>query len=226
MVTRGIVFDLDDTLYFERDYARSGFVHLAATTAADEEQATAMVAWLMAAFEAGPRNDIVDRFVAAHPTVAARYRVAELVDVYRSHQPEIMLIPGTEDLLDRLRRRGVRLGLLSDGRVEGQRAKLAALRLQGALDPIVLTAAHKGFRKPSVRGFEWIGRAWDLPCTELAYVADNPSKDFVAPRRLGWRTVRVRDRRQVTYQLVPESNDQRPDIEVAGLAEAIEYLES
>lgn len=33
---------------------------------------------------------------------------------------------------------------------------------------------------------------WDYGATRCAYVPDNPAKDFVAPHRLGWRTVRVR----------------------------------
>jgi putative hydrolase of the HAD superfamily len=36
-----------------------------------------------------------------------------------------------------------------------------------------------------------IAKRFDVAHQECAYVADNPSKDFVAPNALGWLTVQV-----------------------------------
>ena len=47
-------------------------------------------------------------------------------------------------------------------------------------------------QKPHPRGFLTIQDEFDLPAREFVYVADNPGKDFVGPRSLGWKTVRVR----------------------------------
>ncbi len=48
------------------------------------------------------------------------------------------------------------------------------------------------------------------------YLADNPRKDFVAPRALGWRTVRVR-RPESLHVDVDSGED--VDVEVADLSE-------
>lgn len=220
---RGIVFDLDDTLYLERDYVRSGFDHVARMLATPAHNAAALNAWLDAAFEAGVRGDTFNRLLIAYPELAPTTSVTELINAYRSHRPAIRLGTDTEGLLDRLRGQ-VRLGVLSDGPLASQQAKAQALGLERWFDPIVLTAARPGFAKPATAGFSWIASAWQLAAGELAYLADNPAKDFRGPRSLGWRTIRVRIPGQNTDHLEPATVDDRADVEVHGLAAAIDHL--
>ena len=130
------------------------------------------------------------------------------------------------ELLTLLQQSGLRIGVLSDGPLVSQGAKASALGLDAWFDPILLTASRDGFHKPATAGFEWIAATWSLPPAELAYVADNPGKDFVGPRRLGWRTVRLRMPQQVTYGLEPANDEQRPDAEATDLRTAVGYLTS
>jgi putative hydrolase of the HAD superfamily len=110
---------------------------------------------------------------------------------------------------------------LSDGPLASQVAKAEVLRLREWFDPILFTDSRQpDFRKPDTGGFEWIAATWDIPHEELAYLADNPSKDFVGPRRLGWRTVRVRVPGQLTFALDPVDDVHRCDVEVADLTAA------
>ena len=218
---RGVVFDIDDTLYLERDYVRSGFLHVARTIGRSDEEVRTLAAWLWAAFEAGVRSDTFDRLRATFPDVGRRSSTADLVEAYRSHVPSIDLLPGTADVLDSLRRRGTRLGVLSDGPGDSQAAKARALGLDTWFDPVLLTSSYgTDFAKPGHAGFAEIARLWALPPAELVYVADNPAKDFVGPRGLGWRTVRIRhDRRAAARTRTgrrclqaggPDRVDQRP----------------
>jgi putative hydrolase of the HAD superfamily len=221
VVTRGVVFDLDDTLYLERDYVRSGFNHVARLVARSPTDSCAIADWLWSRFEDGVRGDTFDRLLASRPELATRLTVAELIDAYRNHRPSISLLPGAVQLVDGLRRNGTHLGILSDGPLSSQSAKVNALRLQQWFDPILLTDSRQPeFRKPETGGFEWIAATWDIPHEELAYLADNPSKDFVGPRRLGWRTVRIRVPGQLTFALDPVDDRHRPDVEVADLTAA------
>jgi putative hydrolase of the HAD superfamily len=227
MVTRGIVFDLDDTLYLERDYVRSGFDHVARRIAESAGESREIADWLWSAFEVGVRGDTFDRLLACHPGLAERVTAAALIDAYRGHDPAIALLSGASDLLKVLGDAGFRLGVLSGGPLASQSAKARTLGLQRWFDPILLTASRESdFQKPATRGFEWIATEWRLPHAELAYIADNPSKDFLGPRRLGWRTVRVRMPEQLTFALDPPDDDHRPDAEVADLGAAIGQLTS
>jgi len=183
----GIVFDLDDTLYLERDYARSGFADLAEWLG---DRRFAEAAWRE--FCSGDRSRVFD---AALPTIGRSPEpqlVAELVRRYRSHRPVITLAPDAARILDRWPA-SLPLALLSDGFGDSQRNKVAALGLESSrLDPLVFTDAWgREFWKPHCRGFEFVAAAWSLPASRLVYVADNPAKDFVAPNRLGWRTVQI-----------------------------------
>ena len=53
---RAIVLDLDDTLYLERDYVRSGFTHVAYLEARGLANSAEVFAFLWAGFEAGERH--------------------------------------------------------------------------------------------------------------------------------------------------------------------------
>ena len=71
---RGIVFDIDDTLYLERDYVRSGFAHVAREVGRTDDEAGRLHDWLIRAFESGVRGDTFDRLRAAHPRLESAYR--------------------------------------------------------------------------------------------------------------------------------------------------------
>jgi putative hydrolase of the HAD superfamily len=47
-----------------------------------------------------------------------------------------------------------------------------------------------GFRNPHKAAFEYVTSC--VEAKQFVYVADNPVKDFTAPKQLGWITVRVR----------------------------------
>ncbi len=223
----GLVFDLDDTLSDEREYVRSGFDHVARAVATSDAEAARLAEWLWAAFESGVRGDTFDRLLAAFPDLGARLTTGDLVTAYRNHSPAIDLAPGVEELLDSLRARGLRLAVLTDGPSASQSAKAAALHLDRWFDPIVLTdTLGPGLAKPSPAGFELISQRWGVPGRHLAYVADNPGKDFVAPRQLGWATVRLRRPTQLRFALEPADAAFEPEIELDSPAAIIGWLES
>ena len=45
--------------------------------------------------------------------------------------------------------------------------------------------------KPNPRAFEYVEQVFGRSGGSLTYVADNPSKDFTAPRARGWQTVQI-----------------------------------
>ena len=118
-----------------------------------------------------------------------------MVDVYRSHRPDISLLPDARACLDELRGR-VDLAIVTDGPFQSQRAKAAALGLGEWVDSIVFTEElGPGLAKPHPASFQMIEKETGCSGPECVYVADNPAKDFSGPRSLGWSTVRVRRQR-------------------------------
>jgi putative hydrolase of the HAD superfamily len=207
-----VVFDIDDTLYMERDYVRSGFAAIGAWARRElgvhdlEDRA-----W--AAFEAGVRGRIFDEALVACGVQANGSLVPRLVDVYRSHTPTIELLDDVNAWLS-ARPSDVALAVVTDGPLVSQRAKAAALGLAGWADPIVFTdALGPGRGKPHPDAFECVEAASGMVGASCAYVADNPAKDFAGPRGRGWRTVRVR-RTGSLHDAVASGDD--VDAEVSG----------
>ena len=187
---RCVVFDIDDTLYLERDYVRSGFA--AAGTWVSRSlglEGFAELSWRL--FERGRRGTIFDEALASLGVRPERHILDELVRRYRAHVPSIALFPDARRCLDALRG-AVFLGVISDGPLQSQRAKVEALGLTPLVDSIVLTAEFgEGYEKPHPRAFESVQATAGCGGASCVYVADNPAKDFLAPRHLGWQTVRV-----------------------------------
>ena len=80
------------------------------------------------------------------------------------------------------------------------------------------TSGGRAFWKPHRHGFELIQRRFALPPEAFVYVADNPAKDFVAPRALGWRTVQVVRPEGVHIEAVAAGVQAEAEIRVANFA--------
>lgn len=189
--TEVVVFDIDDTLYLERDYVRSGFNAVGAW--AEENlgiHGFAKLAW--AAFEDGTRGTIFDTALIGCGLEPTPELTGRLVGVYRGHDPAIALLPEAARCLATLKGR-VRLAVVSDGPRLSQLAKVRALGLEALVDEIILTEElGPGFGKPSPRAFELVEERLGAAGPACVYVADNPAKDFDGPAGRGWRTVRIR----------------------------------
>ncbi|NLF29436.1 MAG: HAD family hydrolase [Planctomycetes bacterium] len=194
---KAVVFDLDDTLYCERDYVRSGYRAVAASMAADPAAAEAVAAWMWRRFCEGRGERMFNAAAERFGLPDDPATIAGWVACYRDHAPILQPHPDAVAVLDALRGR-VRLGLLSDGFLPAQSIKLDALGLRGYFDAIVFTEAMgRDCWKPSAAGFERIAAELGVPHACCAYVGDNPAKDFVAPNALGWLTIQWRRDGQV-----------------------------
>jgi putative hydrolase of the HAD superfamily len=199
MMTPCIVLDIDDTLYLERDYVRSGF-RAVGDWVAGAFGATGFFERAWTAFEEGHRGDIFNRCLA-EVGVQAADAVEQMVAVYRSHQPDIALMPDAQRFLDRVP--AGRLAVITDGPLASQQAKAHALQLSRWSETIVFTAEHgPGFPKPSPRAFQFVAERLQATGRRCCYIADNPLKDFQGPKSLGWRTVRIRRRGGLHFNLL------------------------
>jgi putative hydrolase of the HAD superfamily len=209
---RLVVLDIDDTLYLERDYVRSGFDAVGAW-ARDELGVDDLGERAWAAFEAGVRRPIFDEALAGCGVEAANGVVPRLVEVYRAHIPTIDMLPDARAWLDALAPH-VTLAVVTDGPLASQQAKAEALMLTRWADLVVFTESlGPGRGKPHPAAFEQLERELGLSGDRCAYVADNPAKDFAGPRGRGWRTVRVR-RTGSLHDAVASGDD--VDAEVSG----------
>ncbi len=180
---RAVIFDLDDTLYPEKEYVRSGFHAVAECFPGIKDMADKL--WL--AFETGERP--IDAVLKKEDRYS-RENLEKALHTYRFHKPDISLYPGVKDLLERIRS-DRKIGIITDGRPEGQKAKLEALGLNQMVDEVIITDELGGaeFRKPCDVAFRIMRERMDMPFCQMMYVGDNLKKDFAAPQKLGMRAV-------------------------------------
>jgi putative hydrolase of the HAD superfamily len=217
---RCVVFDVDDTLYLERDYVRSGFAAVDAWAAAElGVDGIADAAWEQ--FLTGRRGDTFDVALRARGVEPTPATVDQMVACYRSHRPDITMLPDAAARVEQIRGRA-ELVAVTDGPLASQRAKVAALGVARWAALVVFTEEFgPGFAKPHPRAFELVEAHADTRGTDNVYLADNPAKDFAAPRALGWRTVRVR--RPDSLHVGVVSGDD-VDLEVTDLSDAAQLL--
>lgn len=187
-----IAFDLDDTLYKERDFLRSGHRVLARILA----EATGEDAGELFALISGNHPRGIEAALAA---LAAKghdmpFAVDALVEIYRNHTPDIQLSPGIEALLTRLKAAGHRLALITDGSSRHQRSKIAALGLNRFFDPdAIFISGETGGDKHTPLPFRLAEERFGASVSRMYYVGDNLAKDFVHPNLRGWISVMLLD---------------------------------
>jgi putative hydrolase of the HAD superfamily len=213
------VFDIDDTLYLERDYVQSGF-EAVGRWVGNWVGAKDFADRCWQRFLAGDRKSIFDEALRECGTEPADELISGLVEIYRTHEPSISLAEDASEALKIIASK-VSIAVVSDGPVISQSRKVDALGLGVFATPIVLTGMFgRRYRKPHPRAFELVAKC--RPAEVYVYVADNPLKDFDAPKQLGWVTVRVRRPGGLHYAAVDE--EIAPDYEIGDCSRLPEML--
>lgn len=192
MKVKAVVFDLDDTLYSETYYVRSGFAAAASQIHAfygienSEKE-------LWALYE-DDNKCVFDRFADKHCLTDPDCDAARLVEIYREHKPDLTLSDDVRRVLEKLRSDGYKLGIITDGRPTAQRAKIASLGLDRLVDKIIVTDELGGiqFRKPDRTAFDMMSKELFVEADNIVYVGDNPAKDFAVKKYLPIKTVMLR----------------------------------
>ena len=217
---KGVIFDLDDTLYSEKQYIKSGFKAVSDYLGGDYEK----VLW--------------DSFAEGKPAIDELLKKlkrdgekTDVLKVFRCHKPDIYLYDEAYDLIAKLMSEGKRVGIITDGRPEGQRNKLEVLGLYEKIDndSIIITDELGGiqFRKPCDLAFRLLQRRWKMDPSQIVYVGDNLEKDFQAARQLGMKALWFNNPDGLYTKGSVGSSEKAPGVkEISGIREAIMQLTS
>jgi putative hydrolase of the HAD superfamily len=206
-----VAFDLDDTLYPEETFVRSGFRAVAHTLherfgIPDADAFDVMWDSLERRGRGTQFDDAVDAL-----GLRGRQSVTELIKIYRHHRPSISLPAESSITLKQLWPRP--LYVVTDGHKIVQQNKIDVLGIAPLLRHAYIThryGLHN--RKPSAYVFELMIRRERCRAQDVVYVGDDPTKDFCGLRPLGVRTVRVRTGRH-SGVVVPASEDAERAVE-------------
>ncbi|MFN0023044.1 MAG: HAD family hydrolase [Parvularculaceae bacterium] len=212
----GFVFDLDDTLYPERDYVRSCFRWVAAQLG-DRLAPDTIYTELSRLFDAGDPDPV--GIVCAGLSIGAIEKLS-MIDAMRAHAPSIALDPGAAALIGALRGRGRRFSIITNGRSVTQRRKIEALGLGDAA--AIIVSEEFGAAKPDLRLFKAVAAAH--PARRHIFAGDNPAIDFAGPNALGWMSVMLAREDGVRRAVFEPAMVQQPQRTVASLDELMDLL--
>ena len=214
---RNWIFDLDDTLYQERDYERSAFNFVGA----EVERLYGYPSFTSLLFKLrgqGSADPITEAWIQCLLPEAHRLKI--IFDM-RAHYPIISLSDGARAVLQKLRQQSRPYAIITDGRSITQRTKIAALGCGDAA--FVSISEEVGLSKLDRARFASVCAAF--PFGEFLYVGDNPAKDFFAPKKLGWKTIMLDHREQgIHSQALPDDPSYHPDHIIRDLTEILSQL--
>lgn len=211
---RALVFDLDDTLYPEIEYVKSGFSAVARALG-DE----ALYETMYALFCEAPQG-VYQR--AGLNEADCR----KAMDIYRSHRPKICLPKESRTVLEALKAKGCKTGIITDGRPDGQRNKIDALGLSALVDSILITDELGGcdFRKPNPLAFRIMAKRLDVSFSDMMYVGDNPTKDFYIGDVYPVTTVRLLSEKGTIHREEAYYRGVKEAIRIASLDELLKLV--
>lgn len=183
-----VVFDLDDTLYRERRFVLSGLREVArAIERSHGMPASQVFRSLQARFRRDGREHLLQTWCRA--TGLPVREVPGWVTLIRAHRPQLRLPRETAAVLQALRRNGHRLGILTNGLVETQAAKVRALGLEALVDAVIYADRYAPGGKPHRACFDAVRAALDVPAARCVHVGDHSVKDIAGARAAGMRAI-------------------------------------
>jgi putative hydrolase of the HAD superfamily len=187
---RGILFDLDDTLYPRELYLQSGFESVASHVADGwRRNRDQVLATLRRAHDNGCRG--TEFQVLCGEQRLPLSIVPMLVHTFRHHRPAITLQPAVRTVLEHLRHDGWRIGILTNGHPEVQRRKIEALGLASLVDSITYAEEHVPGGKPRPEAFLAALARLHVTPSQCVHVGDDPRCDIAAAHCVGMRAIRV-----------------------------------
>lgn len=215
------VFDLDDTLYEEITFVRSGFIAVANYLSQEyginsEESFNIMWNVLNEHGRGLVFNETLRRY-----GLEKQQLVRKCLSVYRLHSPNINLLPDAEEILQALNNKPVYI--VTDGHKIVQHNKLVALGLYPRVKRCFITYRYgRKHSKPSPYCFNKISQIENVVASDIVYIGDNPNKDFVGIKPLGYRTIRIR---RGSYKNLEKTEDFNAEVEIDTLMEIFGVLE-
>ncbi|WP_201317857.1 HAD family hydrolase [Paenibacillus sp. EPM92] len=187
-----VVFDLDDTLYKELTFVESGFKAVSFdlhNRFGLKPEETFQTMWLE--LQRHGRGKVFNCVLARYG-LETKGNILHCLNIYRKHRPDISLYDDARRCLEELK--AYPMYIVTDGNKLVQQSKLQALGLYDHefIRHCYITRRY-GIKneKPSPHCFMKICEREQVDPKDVVYIGDNPNKDFVGIKPLGFRTVRI-----------------------------------
>ncbi|MDP1417449.1 HAD-IA family hydrolase [Peribacillus simplex] len=189
---RAVVFDLDDTLISEKKYIESGYQYISKILSDRyDKDAQELNQLLFKLFNESPQN-VFNRILDKMGISYTKNDILEMVEEYRGHLPDIRFFDDVLPCLKELKKKNIKIGVITDGYANAQRQKLKVIKATNFFDEIIVTdELGREFWKPHPKSFELMKEKLNVEFNEMIYVGDNPEKDFYISNIYPIKTTRI-----------------------------------
>lgn len=112
-----------------------------------------------------------------------------LFDDYMQHFHEYCVpFNGLIETLQSLKQQKLKLGLITNGRHDGQNESIRALSIEEFFD-VVLISESEGVAKPDAAIFERALHRLNVKAKDACYIGDHPTNDIEAAKKVGLMTI-------------------------------------
>lgn len=224
MAIKAIIFDLDDTLFNEIEYVKSGFNVVAENISnLINKSKEEIFNELLRLFSINTKN-VFDIYIKQN-NLENILNLNRIINLYREHYPKIKLDYEIKNVLLNLKQK-YKLGIITDGRPEGQWNKIRALGLDNIIENIIVTDELGGieYRKPNTKAFEIMIEKFNVKYNEAIYIGDNINKDFIAPNILGMSSILLNNPNKIHKSVLTNKKEALPKFGINSLKELYNIL--
>lgn len=187
---KALIFDLDDTLYYEKEYVLGAFKEVAYYLGNNYEKGKEELYIRMKEILENSGRGKIFNIICEENNF--KEDVEGLVEIYRNSKPKLELYKDSKEFLIWGRENGYKLGIITDGCSKVQWNKIEALKVEQLVDKIIVTDdLGKEFWKPHKKSYIDMMNYFNINKNEGIYIGDNPNKDFVGAKQLGMKTIRM-----------------------------------
>ncbi len=224
---KAIFFDIDDTLYdstLQAELARRNAVKamVEAGLNIDEEEGIRELHRTVERFGSNYErhfNELLKEFgYDSNPRIIA----AGVVAYHTTKIAYLVPFPDTIPTLLKLREKGYKLGIITDGRAVKQWEKLIRLGLQHFFDTVVISE-EIGREKPDQEMFQIAIKKMHCNKEETMMVGDRIDKDILGANKAGMITVQIMKGKYKGNK--PKKPEEMPDYIISDLGEILKVLE-
>ncbi len=222
---KSVIFDVDNTLYSEISYVKSGFMEVSDYLSNKYKlDKNTIFKKMMHIFNSEGRGKIFNKLLD-DLNLSEKENVLNLVYIYRFHTPNISLYDDVLDTLTHLKEENYKLGIITDGKALVQKNKIDALNLDEIFDVIILTdALGPDFWKPSIVPYQIALDLLNSSPKECCYIGDDSYKDFLGPKKLNIKTIQVKYEKEIDYWKERGYSQTKPNHIVKSLKDIFKFL--
>ncbi|WP_244834819.1 HAD-IA family hydrolase [Clostridium sp. BJN0001] len=185
-----IIFDLDDTLYYEKQFVLCGFKNVCIYLSKKyNKDLNKLYKDTIDILDKDGRGKIFD-FLCKKNNF--KEDINDLVLIYRNTKPTLTLYEDSIKIFKYLKNNNIKTGIITDGCALVQWNKIKSLKIDKKVDKVIVTDDYDGnFSKPSTKSYLEMAEYFKVNPKECIYIGDNPKKDFIGAKSIGMKTVRI-----------------------------------